>query len=153
MGVGISHRKADSKEFRVRSRPEAHLSSERYISTGTIEDVDNVNLANFEAVFVAGPFSFQGEYLTTKVNTGNASVVDNYNFNSYYGQVSYFLTGESKNYKNSYAGFDRVKPKNNFGGDNNGAGAWEIALRYSTSDLNSEDISGGEQSDVINCDS
>ena len=58
------------------------------------------------------------------------------------------MTGESKNYKNSYAGFDRVKPTNNFGGDNNGAGAWEIALRYSTSDLNNEDIFGGEQSDI-----
>ena len=148
LGVGYSYRKPDSKQFRVRSRPEAHLSSERYISSGTIADVDNVNLVNFETVFVGGPFSFQGEYLKSKVNMESLAAIDNYNFNSYYGHVSYFLTGESKKYKNSYAGFDRVKPKNNFGGDNNGSGAWEVALRYSTSDLNSEDISGGEQSDV-----
>jgi phosphate-selective porin OprO/OprP len=148
LGLAYSYRKPDSKEYRVRSRPEAHLSSLRYINTGTIEDVDNINLVNFETAFVAGPFSLQGEYLTAKVNTGNITAIDNYKFSSYYGQVSYLLTGESKKYKNSYAGFDRLKPKNNFGGDNQGSGAWEVALRFSNSDFNSEDIFGGEQTDI-----
>jgi len=146
VGLGYSYRKPDAREYRVRSRPEAHLSGVRYINTGTLEDIDNVNLTNLEAAFVSGPFSIQTEYLMAKVNTGNITAVDGYNFNSYYGQVSYFLTGESKKYKSSYSGFNRVKPTNNFG--DNGSGAWEVALRYSTSDLNSENISGGEQSDV-----
>ena len=38
---------------------------------------------------------------------------EDYNFSSYYGQVSYFLTGERRKYKNSLAGFDRVSPKKN----------------------------------------
>ena len=148
VGLGYSYRKPDTGEYRVRSKPEAHLSGVRYINTGTLEDVDNVNLTNLEAAYVSGPFSIQTEYLMAKVNTGNATTVGNYNFSSYYGEVSYFLTGESRKYKSSYAGFDRVKPTNNFGGENKGSGAWEIALRYSTSDLNSENISGGEQSDI-----
>ena len=146
VGLGYSYRKPDSGEYRVRSRPEAHLSGVRYINTGTLEDIDNVNLTNVEAAFVSGPFSIQTEYLMAKVNTGNITAVDSYNFNSYYGQVSYFLTGESKKYKSSYSGFNRVKPTNNFG--ENGSGAWEVALRFSNSDLNNEDILGGEQSDV-----
>ncbi len=146
LGLGYSHRKADSKKYEVSSRPEFHLSSVKYISTGTIEDVNNVDLFDFETLFIAGPFSFQGEYLTAKVNTGNITAIDDYNFSSYYGQVSYFLTGESKNFKSSYDGLDRVKPTNNFG--DNGSGAWELALRFSNSDLNSEDILGGEQSDI-----
>lgn len=148
LGVGYSYRKSDSKEYKVSSRPEAHLSSVKYIDTGTIEDVENVNLVNFETLFVTGSLAFQGEYLTTKVNTGNVTSINNYNFSSYYGQVSYFLTGESKKYKSSYDGLDRVKPKNNFGGNKKGAGAWEVALRFSNSDLNSKDIFGGEQSDI-----
>jgi len=141
IGVGYSHRKPDTKEYKVSSRPEAHLSSQKYITTGAIDNVDNINLLNLEAAFVTGSLSFQAEYLAAKVNA-----IENYSFSSYYGQVSYFLTGESKKYKSSYGGFNRVKPQHNFG--NGGTGAWEVAFRYSNSDLNSETILGGEQSDI-----
>ncbi|MEE9348872.1 MAG: porin [Flavobacteriaceae bacterium] len=141
LGVGYSYRKPDTKEYKVSSRPEAHLSSQKYISTGAIDNVDHINLLNLEAAFVTGSLSFQGEYLAAKVNA-----IENYNFSSYYGQVSYFFTGESKKYKSSYAGFDRIKPQQNFG--NGGAGAWEVALRYSNSDLTNAAILGGEQSDI-----
>ena len=149
--LGIAHsykRPDDRKEYRIASRPEAHLSGKKYINTGIIEDVDNINMVNFETAFVKGPFLFQGEYLLADINTGTGNVQVSYNFSSYYGEVSYFLTGEHKKFKSSYAGFDRVKPKNNYGGKNKGSGAWEIALRYSNSDLNNKDIFGGEQTDL-----
>jgi len=149
LGLGYSLRKPNSREYSVSSRPEAHLSGIKYINTGTIEDVDNINLLNFETAFVKGAFSAQVEYLISSVNTGTVSIIDTYNFSSYYGQASYFLTGEHKKYKSSYGGFNRIKPKNNFGGTNKGIGAWEVAIRYSNSDLNSEDILGGEQTDII----
>ena len=149
VGLGYSLRKPSSKEYKVASRPEAHLSSQKYINTGTIEDVQNIKLVNFETAFVQGPFSLQAEYLVSNVNTGTVNPIDGYNFSSYYGQVSYFLTGEHKKYKSSYSGFGRVKPKSNFGEtENKGLGAWEVALRYSNSDLNSKDVLGGGQSDV-----
>ena len=100
-------------------------------------------MVNFEGVFATGPFSFQTEYLRTALEGDT-----NYNFSSYYGVVSYFLTGEQKVYKSSYKGFDRVSPKNNFTGKEGGLGAWEVALRYSNSDLNSKDIYGGEQASI-----
>ncbi|MCB0464854.1 MAG: hypothetical protein KDC78_04130 [Aequorivita sp.] len=147
LGLGYSYRKPESKTYSVSSRPEAHLEL-KYINTETIENVDNINLANFEAVFVSGPFSIQGEYLSaTLKNTANATF-EKYNFKSYYGQLSYYITGESKKYKGSYEGFDRVKPKKNFGGKDKGAGAWEVALRYSNSDLTNKDVLGGQQSDI-----
>ncbi|MCF6181551.1 porin [Lutibacter sp.] len=148
LGVGYSHRNPDTNKFRISSKPEAHLSSVKYISTGTISDVKSINLLNFETIFIAGSFSFQGEYLTAKVNTQNTPLTNNYNFSSYYGQISYFLTGEHKKYKSSYAGLGRVHPIKNYGGEKNGSGAWEVALRFSNSDLNSNNILGGEQSDV-----
>lgn len=141
LGLGYSYRVSDAKEYSVSSKPEAHLSSQKYITTGTIE---NVNLINVEAVFTKGPFSAQTEYLKSKINTTTI----NYDFASYYAEVSCFLTGEHKKYKSSYSGFDRLKPKNNFGGKNKGAGAWEVALRFSNSDLNNKDVFGGEQTDI-----
>ncbi len=145
IGLGLSSRIPDSETYKISSRPESHLDI-KYINTGTIENIDKINFTNFETAFVSGPIALQAEYLTAKVNT--EATTNDYAFSSYYGQVSYFLTGESRKYKSSYGGFDRVKPNNNFGGKNNGTGAWELALRYSHSDLNNEDILGGEQSDV-----
>jgi len=143
LGLGYSYRKPSTGDYRISSRPEAHLSSKKYIDTELIENVDNLSMLNFETAFVTGPLLLQAEYLITDLKAD-----ENYNFSSYYGQVSYFLTGEHKKYKSSYSGFDRVKPKRNFMGKDGGPGAWEVALRYSNSDLNSEDIFGGEQSDV-----
>jgi len=148
LGFGYSFRKPETEEYRVSSRPEAHLSSKKYLNTGIIEDVNSINMVNFETAFVKGSFSFQAEYLLTNVNTGTGNTEILYNFSSYYGQVSYFLTGEHKKYKSSYGGFNRMKPFRNFSGKNNGSGAWEVAVRYSNSDLNSNDIFGGEQTDV-----
>ncbi len=147
LGLGYSYRKPESKTYSVSSRPEAHLGP-NYINTETIENAENINLANFEAALVSGPFSLQAEYLTATVNNNTDATFNKYNFESYYGQLSYFITGESKNYKSSYEGFDRVKPKKNFGGKDKGAGALEVALRYSNSDLNNNDVLGGQQADI-----
>ncbi|MCF6350352.1 MAG: hypothetical protein L3J23_04905 [Flavobacteriaceae bacterium] len=144
LGLGYSYRVSAIREYNITSKPESHLSGIEYIDTGIIEDVDHVNLINIEAVFTQGPFIAQAEYLTSKVNA-NIS----YNFASYYAQISYFLTGEHKKYKSSYGGFDRLKPKNNFGRkEYKGLGAWEAALRYSNSDYTSKDILGGEQTNI-----
>ncbi len=58
-----------------------------------------------------------------------------------------FVTGEHRNYKSSISAFDRVKPKKNFGKDG-GAGAWEIAFRYSEIDLDDTDIHGGNLDNI-----
>ena len=146
VGLAYSYREPSSKEYKVESRPEAHLSRLKYIFTGPISGVKNINITNFETAFVKGPFSVQAEYLTSNVHTGISNPIETYKFSTYYGEVSYFITGENRVFKNSYNGFDRVKPTNNFG--KNGAGAWEVAMRYSYSDLNSKDIFGGEQADI-----
>ena len=148
IGLGYTYKKPnDKKEFKIASRPEAHLSGKKYLNTGTIEDVDNVQMVNFETALVKGSFSVQAEYLIANINTGTGSTKVSYNFSSYYAQASYFLTGEHKKFKGSYSGFNRLKPLHNFVG-NKGSGAWEVALRYSNSDLNSKTILGGEQRDV-----
>jgi phosphate-selective porin OprO/OprP len=144
-GFSYSYRKPDRKEYKISVRPKSHLAN-KYISTGNIEGVETVNIINFEAAFTSGPFTFQGEYLGSSVKQDLPDFSETYKFNNYYGQISYFLTGEHRPYKNSYATFGRLKPKKIF--MNGGSGAWEMALRYTHTDLNSGSINGGEQGDI-----
>ena len=76
---------------------------------------------------------------------GENNSPNNHEIISYYGQVSYFLTGESRSYKSSLSGFGRLNPKNNYG--KNGWGALEIAARFSAinmqEDSSLEDITIG----------
>lgn len=137
LGAAYSYRNPDDA-LRYRERPEAHLTS-RFVDTGTFAS-DRVDLWGLEAAWVNGPLSLQAEYIRADADrTGTGSDVD---FDGYYVQASYFLTGEHRNYKTSSGAFSRVKPKNNFrfGG---GPGAWEVAFRYSELDLDDKDITGG----------
>jgi len=151
LGVGFSYRKPESQTYKIEARPEAHLGN-KYVNTGDIVDVSKLQMFNAEAAFVKGSFSMQGEFTHSSVAT-NGAVPENFAFNSYYAEVSYFLTGEHKNYESSYIGFDRVKPKKNFGSGEKGIGAWQVALRYSAIDLNSGNpnttgIVGGELANI-----
>lgn len=144
VGAGFSFRKPDSKKYDISMPTSAHLA-EKYIKTGAISNVKEINLLNFEVVSIQGPFSLQTEYLIANVNTE----LEHLKFSNYYAELSWFLTGEHKNYKDSYNGFGRTKPKKNFGGIEKGPGAWELAARYSKTDLSNGTINGGVQSEFL----
>lgn len=143
LGMAYSYRKPESKEYRVSAKPGSNLAP-RYISTGILTDVEDIKLINFETAYIYGSFSFQGEYLNSTVSTNTSTL----NFSNYYGELSYFITGESKNYKGSYGGFGRLNPKKNFNKKDKGAGAWEVALRFSNTDLTNKNVLGGKQNDI-----
>ena len=64
----------------------------------------------------------------------------------WYTYVSWFLTGESRAYEFEDGEFARVKPMKNVGSD--GFGAWEIAARYSTIDLDDGLVNGGTENNI-----
>ena len=104
------------------------------------------NLTRFgaESAVVYGPWSAQGEYIQTNV-TGkgyNGAVLD-----GYYGYVTYFLTGESRNYKAKTAAWDRIKPSRNFD-MKGGLGAWELAAGYDYMNLTDGGALGGTASTI-----
>jgi len=146
IGFTYSYRKPDTDEYNISVRPKSHLAK-KYISTGIIPDVETVNIINFETAYSHGPFTIQSEYLGSTVKQNTIDLSETHNFSNYYGQISYFITGEHRPYKGSYATFGRLKPKTNFMGAEKGIGAIELAVRYTHTDLNSETIFGGEQSD------
>ncbi len=141
-GVSGSYRVpgASSDDVTFKSKAETHQAS-AYSVYKKIYDVEDYSLVALESAWVSGPFSLQGEYTIVDVNAGSAS--SDPTFDGYYAQVSYFLTGESRNYLGKYGKFGRLTPKSRFslGG---GSGAWEIAARYSNLDLNDGSVKGGE---------
>jgi len=127
LGAAFTSRSSSDDTYSVSSRAENHLGTK--LLDMDLEDVSGMNLMGAEMAFVMGSFSFQGEYIINSVEA-----IEDYSFSGYYGQVSYFLTGEKRKYKNSLAGFDRVKPNKNMK-EGEGLGAFEIAARYSSMDL------------------
>ncbi|HVN69525.1 MAG TPA: porin [Candidatus Binatia bacterium] len=57
-------------------------------------------------------------------------------FNGWYAQASWIITGESRPYNAANGSFSNPKPRIPFSLDGWGLGAWEIAARYSDLDLN-----------------
>ena len=58
-------------------------------------------------------------------------------------QVSYWLTGEHRPYNSSNAVFGRVKLHHNYGQED-GKGAWEVAVRIDMTDLDDGAIMGNK---------
>ena len=127
LGAAFSSRSSSDDTYSVSSRAENHLGTK--LLDMDLDNVTGMNLMGVEMAFVMGSFSVQGEYVMNSVEA-----MEDYSFSGYYGQVSYFLTGEKRKYKNSLAGFDRVKPNKNMK-EGEGLGAFEVAARYSSMDL------------------
>ncbi|MFB6306798.1 MAG: OprO/OprP family phosphate-selective porin [Flavobacteriales bacterium] len=146
IGGAYRHHFPGDRTFTSNFAPPVHMTSD-YFSSNIIPDVNYVLYFGGEIAYIEGPFSLQGEFVRSNVNsefdiTGNET--------AYYAQVSYFLTGESRNYGGSYAGFKRVTPKNNFDAKKNW-GAVELALRYSSAEYAfKNNINGTDNSNTIN---
>lgn len=141
LGAGISHRRPTGN-VRFRARPVGDGAN--IIDTGNFAAVDSVNVYNAELGAVFGPFTFQGEYFDTEVNrNGGNSDAD---FDGYFAQAGWFITGETRPYDAGTGKYGRVKPNNPFSLKSGGAGAWEVVGAYANTDLNDlgAGIAGGE---------
>lgn len=141
LGVAGAWEDPNDNDMRFRSRPESHKTNTRLVDTGSIPDPDTFSRYGLEAATVLGPFSLQAEYMG--VSTSSDSVEDA-DLTGWYAYGSWFLTGESRKYKKG--AFSRVTPKSTVG--KGGMGAWELAVRYSTIDLEDGDTQGGEQDNI-----
>jgi phosphate-selective porin OprO/OprP len=91
----------------------------------------------------------QGEYYWYNVDRGFIGL-PSLNFQGGYAQAGYILTGETRAYNPASASYGGVAPANPFSWTGGGWGAWEIAGRFSTMDLNDQlgaatGIAGGRQ--------
>ncbi len=148
LGSSYAYQYHDDTEVDFKLRPEAHLAP-KYLNL-KIDNVTSINEFNAEFLLIYNSFSVEAEYTSSTVmpsSTISSLTNSSYKFYAYYASVSWFITGEHKNYVKSKTFFDRVAPKNNLGKDG-GFGAFELALRYSYVDLDNADLNGGVMSDI-----
>lgn len=124
---------------RFRATPEFSVDSTRLIDTGNIA-AKSYNFVGGELAGQYGPIYLQSEYGQASVNR---TVGSNVKFDGGYVSASWVITGENRDYKGG--AFARPKPKQDFSLSKGGWGAWEVAARYSTLDLNDSTIVGGKQ--------
>ncbi len=140
VGGSFSFRDITSDDtVRFRSRPESGITNKRLVDTRSIQGVDALNRFGVETAAVFGPYTFQGEYIRAFVD--RRSSFEDLDFHGWYASLSWFLTGESKNYDTSSGLFGTIRPHHE-------DGAIELAVRYSHIDLSSEEVRGGKQDNV-----
>ena len=147
LGFAYSHQFRGGSDFmlRYRQRPESHLSP-YFANTGSTIPTNDIDLINPEVAIVWGPVSFQAEYMRAFVEGDSGT--RNTTFWGTYAQLSYFLTGEHRNYELGSGAFDRVRPTVNFNPAKGDWGGFEVAARYSYLDLSDELVRGGRMWDV-----
>jgi phosphate-selective porin OprO/OprP len=136
-------------------RPELRIDPTQLISTGAIANVSSAQVYGIEAAATYGSFYFQGEYFWYNVErTANTGLppfgAPSLNFQGGYAEASYVLTGESRKYNSANASYGGITPARPFSWQAGNWGAWEIAGRFSTVDLNDQlataaGVAGGRQ--------
>ncbi|NII55523.1 porin [Luteibacter sp. SG786] len=120
---------------RLRALPEAGLATRRLIDSGALSVAEHVERRGLEGLWIRGPWSMQGEYLSARVKLKDKPT---YDAHGWYAFGSWVVTGESRTYSAGNVG--DVVPKGPWG-------ALEFVLRYSTLDLDDGPTSGGTEHD------
>jgi phosphate-selective porin OprO/OprP len=145
LGIRAAHRQPDAASSAVRMRDETtQFSNLRIVDTGQLTNVEGVTLYGPEAAVAYGPFSLSGEYNRAALSR---STVDDLSFESWHVAATWTLTGESRAaaYRIDAGEFKRLTGERDFSLADGGWGAWELAARYATIDLNDGAFVGGEE--------
>jgi len=140
LGISATTRTTDAgtDKVRFRSRAETHIAHNRFVNTGKMKDVDDYQMLGLDAVVQLGSWSFQGEYITAHLNRFNDR--EDVDVDGWYTYVSWFPTGENRNYTMAQSRFVSPNAKN----------AIELLARFSTIDLNDLDagVEGGQADNI-----
>jgi phosphate-selective porin OprO/OprP len=135
----------------LNDRPELRIDPTSLITTGALAGVSGAQVYSGETAGTYGPLFFQGEYFWYNVDRGNNVIpLPSVQFDGGYAEVAYALTGETRKYNPAAAAYGGIVPANPLSFTENGWGAWEIAGRISTMNLNDQlatanGVAGGRQ--------
>jgi phosphate-selective porin OprO/OprP len=136
MHLGASYMKLSSdSDAQFRAHPESHVTDIRLVDTGVWEAVDHGSALGLEAAGSAGPAVVRSEFYRASWKRDSKDL----HFKGWYAEATWFMTGEKANYRDGKF----IRPA--ILGDR---GAWELAARYSSIDLNDEDVRGGTQKNL-----
>jgi phosphate-selective porin OprO/OprP len=125
---------ANRYPIRFRDRPEVRVDSTRLIDTGGI-DANSAYAAGLEFAMNWKNFLLQGEDFRYGVERRDPTTLANPKFGGYYVEGSWVITGERHRYNMTNAAFQPPRPRAPFSFAEANYGAWELALRYSHTDL------------------
>jgi len=124
-------------DARIRARPESMMTNTRLVDTGTSPDIDSLSVLGLELAGSRGSMTFKSEFYATKWARSDTS--KDPRFTGWYAQAAWFVTGELAQYREGK--FIRPNIRND-------SGAIEVALRFSSVDLNDRDIQGGTEQNL-----
>lgn len=127
---------SSDNDARIYARPESQVTDIRLIDTGTWADVSTSSALGLEVAAAKGPVTFRSEFYRTQWSRSDGS---NPGFKGWYASASWFLTGEKALYRDGKFIRPNISSKN---------GAWEVAFRFSTVNLNDEDVQGGTEQNL-----
>lgn len=134
-------------------RPELREWNVTWVSSGSI-NANSAYAAGIEGAVSWGPLLLEGENFWYNVDRRDPVVGQtNPNFSGWYVQGSWVMTGEQRAYSMTNAAFTRPIPAADFDPAAGDWGAWELAARYSDTDLNynvnslitADQVRGGDQ--------
>ena len=120
--------------------PELTVDSQgtKLITTGAL-DVNRAKFWGVEGVGNWRNFYGQAGYFAYDIDqrvAPHTMAKPDVNFSGWYAQATWVITGESRGYSTTNAAFTAPKPSIPFSLSGGGWGAWELAGRYSDTDLN-----------------
>src|SRR5882724_2500414 len=141
---------AGTQTLTLSDRPEVRIDPTTLVSTGAIAGVSGAQVYSAEAAATYGPLFFQGEYFWYNIDRNAFAPLPSLKFQGGYAEAAYVLTGETRPYNAGSASYGGIVPANPFSLTDGGWGAWEIAGRVSTIDLNDQlatanGVAGGRQ--------
>lgn len=124
---GRQRDRGDAAAFNYQVRNNTNYGA-RYTATGAVGDSDT--MIGVEALWIAGPFSLQGEWVDIGVDRTNGLEQD---ARAYYAAASWFVTGEKRNMdvKKGELGRTKILSPMTAGG----FGALELGVRYDNVDF------------------
>ncbi len=143
-GLSANDFDTDADTLRLRVRPDADLATARLIDAGNMTNTDRQTTIGVEGAYVNGPFKVQAEYMHSTVdrfavNSASQSSKD-FSGDSWYLYGLWNITGETWTYK---AGLPVTQYPND-----PAAGMWQVGLRYDSTDLNDNQVLGGEEQNI-----
>jgi phosphate-selective porin OprO/OprP len=142
VGCSYAHVFSDAAGLAIARRPESRLVP-ALVGTPEGPAIDGADRFGVELAWLDGSLSIQAEALG--LNVGRGGGAPDLFFWGGYAQVSYFLTGERRIYGRTAGAFGRVIPKKPFRPSAGQWGAFQLAARVSTLDLNDRDVRGGQE--------
>ena len=135
--AGNSVTLADRPNVRVDNGNLESVTIAGNVVNGVQTGVKSATYYDLEGAGVLGPVSVQGEY--NHMHLDRFAGAPSLNFDGYYVYGTFFLTGESRSFKNGTV--DRLKPIRPFDPSKGNWGAWELAVRYDKINLTDHDLS------------